>query len=330
LAYDGDGNRSRQAFEPDVSLERLTCFRFAVAGKRPGLTKDHLTSQVMTDFDTNSYSDAELFAEFDRMFPQGYAGSDVVKELAPDSWENSPLVAAFHPSVSQTYEEALRFHRNLGKLRRPDDQRPEPPEPTLAAIGRDFREHPIEVEQEVRELVGQCLWDVFSDSHEVVGADGRVLDLGSFRGSGGFLAEILNRQIGADHYDYMSFYMGTIWLAQRADLTPVYQLIFRRLRGRQLDWIYHFPRLHAIDLRPLKEALDRKRQPDWLNYSPSEALTKEAEQRERDQELAEFRESLDEGYREAVEEALNAPPPMTVKAYEAVYGCFPRGWPPTP
>lgn len=76
--------------------------------------------------------------------------------------------------------------------------------------------------------------------------------------------------------------------------------------------------------------MDQKNQPDWLNYCPSEALTKEAEQRERDQELADFRESLNEGYREAVEEALNAPPPTTVKAYETVYGRFPRGWPPTP
>ena len=36
-------------------------------------------------------------------------------------------------------------------------------------------------------------------------------------------------------------------------------MIFRRLRGRRLDWIYHFPRLYAIDFRPLKDALDQKR-----------------------------------------------------------------------
>ena len=82
-------------------------------------------------------------------------------------------------------------------LRRAEDERPVPPKPTLDEIAGDFRERPIEVEPEVRELVGQCLWDVFSDGHEVVSLeDGRVLDLGSFRGSGGFLAEYLNRQIG--------------------------------------------------------------------------------------------------------------------------------------
>jgi hypothetical protein len=285
---------------------------------------------MMTDFDTNSYSEAELEAEFDLLFPQGFAGPDVLRELAPTGWENSPLLAVFHPSLAQTYEETLRFHRNLCKLRGPNDPRPLPPEPTLDEIARGFRESPIEVEQEVRELVGQCLWDVFSDGHEVVGPGDRVLGLGSFRASGGFLAEVLNRQCGAEHYDYMNFYMGTIWLAQRADLTPVYRMIFRRLRGRRLDWIYHFPRLYAINFRPLKEVLDQEHEPDWMNYSPSEALAEEEEQKEHDRKLVELRESLDEGYREAIEAALDAPPPATVRAYEAVYDRFPRGWPPSP
>jgi hypothetical protein len=313
---------------------------------------------MMTNFDTDSYSDAELEAEFDGLFPQGFAGPDVLQELAPVGWENSPLVAVFHPSLAQTYEESLRFHRNLGRLRKSNDQHPPRPEPTFDEVASSFREHPIEAEQEVRELVGQCLWDVFSDSHEVVDRgrrtegggrraldrgrrtegggrragkhDRRVLDLGSFRGSGAFLAEILNRQTGDDQYDYMSFYMGTIWAAQRADLTPVYRMIFRRLEGRGLDWVYHFPRLGVVDFRPLKAALEQKQGPDWLSYSPSKALAKEQEEAEHDKSLAELRESLDAGYREAIEEALNGPPPTTVRAYEEVYGCFPEGWPPVP
>jgi hypothetical protein len=31
--------------------------------------------------------------------------------------------------------------------------------------------------------------------------------------------------------------METIWLSLRADLTPVYRMIFRRLHDRRLDWI---------------------------------------------------------------------------------------------
>ena len=284
----------------------------------------------MTNFDTDSFSEADLGAEFDRLFPQGFAGPDVLQELAPAGWENSPLLAVFHPSLAQSYEETLRLHRNVCALRRPNDRHPLPLEPTFDEVARDFRERPVETVREVRELVGQCLWDLFSDGHQVTATDGRVLDLGSFRASGGFLAEILNRQTGAEHYDYLDFYMGTIWVAQRADLTPVYQMIFRRFQGRRLDWIYHFPKLYAVDLRPLKEALDEKHDPNWLNYSPSEVLAKEAEAKEQDKNLAELRETLEEGYRESIEEALKGPPPTTVRAYKAIYGCFPRGWPPSP
>jgi hypothetical protein len=284
----------------------------------------------MTDFGTISYSDAEIHAEFDRLFPQGFAGPDVLQELAPTGWENSPLLDVFHPSLAQVYEETVRLYRNLCRIRAPNDQRPLPAEPTLDEVTRDFREHPVERQREVRELVGQCLWDVFSDGHEVIGPDDRMLDLGSFRASGAFLAETMNRQTDSDHYDYLNFYMGTAWIAHRADLTPVYRLIFRRLRSRQLDWVYHFPRLHAVDLRPLKEAINQEHAPEWLNYSPSEALAGEQEQKEQDKNLAELRESLDAGYREAIEEALKRPPPPTVRAYESVYGSFPRGWPPSP
>ena len=76
--------------------------------------------------------------------------------------------------------------------------------------------------------------------------------------AGGVLADVANRQTGTTQYDYMSFYLGTSWVSQRADLTPVYEMIFRRLRRRGLDWIYHFPRLYAVDFRPLKEALDQR------------------------------------------------------------------------
>jgi hypothetical protein len=281
------------------------------------------------DFNTDRYSDEELHAEFDRLFPHGFAGPDVFQELAPGGWARSPLVAVFRPSVDQLYEETLVMHRNLASLRRPDEPRPGLAEPTREEIAREYREHAVEPEAEVRELIGQCLWDVFSDGHEVVAAeDGRALDLGSFRYAGSVLADVANRQIGTTQYDYMSFYLGTSWVCQRADFTPIYELIFRRLRRRGLDWIYHFPRLYAVDFRALKETLDQEREPEWLNYSPSQALAREEEQTKHDRELAELRGSLDAGYREAVEEARSAPPPATVRAFQAVYGHLPRGWPP--
>jgi hypothetical protein len=283
----------------------------------------------MAESESDNYSEAEWAAEFDLFFPHGFAGPDVREELAPEGWQVSPLRAVFHPSPEQMYEEACRMHQNLLRLRRKDETRPPPSEPTVEEFAQNYVADPGEPEREMAELVGLCLWDLFSDNHDVVGPDGRVLHLGSFRYAGGFLAEYLNGRMGTTRYDYIDFYLGTVWVSQRADLTPVYRMIFRRLRGRGFDWVYSFPRIGIVDFRPLRKALDRQGKPDWEGYSPSEALAEEEEEREHNRRIAELQESLDEGYRESVAEALCRPPPTIVQAYREVYGDWPRGWPPT-
>ena len=323
--------------------------------------------------ETPRYDDAELAAEFERLFPQGWAGADVMGELAPDGWAASPLCAIGHPTAARVYEETVQMRRNLASLTlkpRPDAP-PPPPEPTLDEIAAEHVETPIEPQRELQELVGRCLWDIFCDNHDVLAEDGRRLDLGSMRAGGGFLAEVLNKQdgpkpaarpempeflmkmmtgeaqkdektaafmaemikemVGDGGYTYLDFYMGTSMMSGRADLVPVYAMIFRRLRARGLDWRYSFPRLYAVDVRPLKKQLDEQAkgdEPEWAGYDPSAALVEEQEESQKDEEIAELRSSLDEGYREAVEASRDRPPPATVRAYEAVYGSFPEGWPP--
>jgi len=105
----------------------------------------------------------------------------------------------------------------------------------------------VETAQEVRQLVAMCLWDVFSNEHGVVDRDGRLVDIGSWRGAAGFLAAQLNRQTGESQYGYADFYMGSFWGSQRADLTPVYEMIFRRLKEGLFDWRYGFPKLQLIE-----------------------------------------------------------------------------------
>lgn len=58
---------------------------------------------------------------------------------------------------------------------------------------REYQPEPVKSDEEVTELVGLCLWDVFSDNHDVIAADGRISDIGSFRGAGAFLDEHLAR-----------------------------------------------------------------------------------------------------------------------------------------
>jgi hypothetical protein len=192
---------------------------------------------------TERLADSELGSPFDSLFPNGFAGQDVMAEIAPEGWQRSPLVACFHPSVERIFEEEVRMRRHLEslpwmKVPRDGQTRTALPEHTLAEVQREYKRAPVNQAEQVTELVGMCLWDIFSDNHEVIMADGRCADIGSFRGASAFLDEYLTRgHEGWCEGDYMRFYMGSIFMSGRADLTPVYTMIFRRLlaAGRRLD-----------------------------------------------------------------------------------------------
>ena len=107
----------------------------------------------------------------------------------------------------------------------------------VADVRKDYAPSPVQQDDEVTELVGLCLWDIFSDNHEVIAADGRLADIGSFRGSGAFIDQHLTS--GNDWWregDYLRFCLGTMWIARRADLAPVYAMIFSRLKALGADW----------------------------------------------------------------------------------------------
>lgn len=317
------------------------------------------------------YTHDQSRALFAKLFPHGFAGDDIFAELAPDGWETSPLNAVFHPSPERIYEESVRMYENMREMfsaRREKEgaKREDPAPPNLEEIRAQYQSEPVDPQRECRELVGMCLWDIFSDNHEVIGPDGRVVDLGSFRASAGFLAELVNTQLGHDPglaearemerlkkmigvtsiesimqmaqadaeekaaaqiYDYMNFYMGTQMVSGRTDLASIYQMIFRRLQAAGCDWTYHFPRLNIVDLRPLREQMEQEKT-DFTDYDPSAAFAKEQEAATHNEEVSEMREKLDEAYRESVEEAQDEPPPKTVEIYRQVFGHFPEGWPP--
>lgn len=278
------------------------------------------------------FSDAELHAFFDRLFPNGFAGPDVLAELAPDGWERSPLLACFHPSVEQKYAERLQFHEGLQSLRNAwrsrrgttDADEAQSATPTLEDVRREHQPTPVNVDEEVTELVGLCLWDVFSDNHEVIAGDGRSVDIGSFRGAGALLDELLTRHEDGWHRDdYMRFYLGTIWISRRADLAPVYAMIFRRLKAVGADWVYHFPEIHLTDLTVLK-----RKDETAETYSVSEAAVAELEAQKRRADIERMGAKLRAANAEAREDAMDREPPATVRAYRHVYGRDPRGWPP--
>jgi hypothetical protein len=258
----------------------------------------------------------------------------VVAELAPDGWEQSELLLVTHPTVSIRFAEATRFHNNIEHFisrRRKDDEKPSPA-PTMEEIAASHKEEPVDAMIECAEIIGRCLWDIFSDNHDVIAPDGRIADIGSFRGAGGFIADWLNETLRdpaksrweCQHYDYMDFYMGTVWNGSRADLSPVYRLIFRRLKGLGFEWRYSFPRLGVVWMGSPTEETPA----DGVGYDPSAALEKEQKEAKRREEFEKMQENLRASYNESVSKARALPPPEIVKAYMNVYGRPPEGWPP--
>jgi len=118
--------------------------------------------------------------------------------------------------------------------------------------------------------------------------------------------------------------MGTIWIGQRADLTPVYAMIFSRLRAMGADWIYHFPEIGLVELPSKNDG----RTPSAPGYSVSQGAVTELNGQRRRAEVQKFRAELEESNARAREEAMDREPPAIVGAYRYVYGRDPRGWPP--
>ena len=101
-------------------------------------------------------------------------------------------------------------------------------------------------------------------------------------------------------------------------------MIFRRLKAVGADWVYHFPELGIVELAPADDDADKSDK----RYSVSQSAVAELEAQQRRAEVERFRAELREANARAREEAMDRPPPATVRAYRQVYGRDPRGWPP--
>lgn len=169
-------------------------------------------------------TEAQCWALFNRLFPDGLAGATLLRELAPEGWERSPLLRVYHPTLEQLYEESVRIHANIQSLLPTRGKPREDPPPSREEVRSSYREEPVCPGEECADLLGRCLWDIFSDGYEVFTHEGFLVDLGSFRASAAFIADFCNRVVGPEGTalgakDYMDFYMGTAVVGHRADLT---------------------------------------------------------------------------------------------------------------
>jgi hypothetical protein len=281
--------------------------------------------------DNERLTDAELRAFMDALFPHGLAGADVLGEIAPEGWEQSPLLACFHPSLEQVFQERVRVHRNIESLRarwwrdvasRRDEA--SSPEPTFEDVRGEYRPELVRPDDELHELMGLCLWDVFSDGHVVIAADSRAVDIGSFRAAAVFLEEYVRGDTRpACRRDFPRFCFGTNLIGNRADLTGVHMMIFHRLGSLGADWVYRLRAYGPADFgswRRTRESAGR--------HPRTQVVPDHLRQREREKMVEWFRAEFGADTARAVKELVNRPPPATVRAYREVYRRDPCGWPP--
>ena len=286
----------------------------------------------MDDSQVLKLTDTEIIAFFDELFPCGFAGADVLGEITPEGWQSSPLFFCFHPSPEQVFKEQLQMYRRIEEIHRDLKRKPEQiqsmlgPEPTLEDILTRWKEHSTNVNDEATELVGLCLWDIFSQNNKVTTKDDRWAYIGSFRGAASFLDDYLKRDfksITCREGDHMRFYMGTIWINDRADLGVVYNMIFKRLKLLGADWEYIFPEMNLIDLSSFKKVPESS-----IDYSPSASWMAQQEYEENQAELEKMRVEFSEINAQSRREAMDRLIPSVVRGYQYVYGRNPIGWPP--
>lgn len=260
-----------------------------------------------------------------RLFPGGLGDAQLLAELCPDGWENSPLRRAFHPGPERLYEEHCASMKNLERFSRS----PEPPEPlptyeefvATERKGPSFLRNSLE---EWTELLGDCLWDVISNNHDLILASGERVNFGSFRMVSALLDLFIEGEAMNDSWDCgdcMRFYMGTSFFSVRTDLTPVYRLIFQRLRALGCRWCYSFPQIYSIRFEKPEEAGD---------YDASKGFAAEQERQKQEQEDLKLQKRLDADLAESKRQAWDKAPPEIVQAYQEVFGEDPPGWPPDP
>lgn len=201
---------------------------------------------------TNVLTAAEYWRLFHRMFPNGLRDPAIVAVLAPEGWEHSPLVHTAHPTPAQLREEYHRTRSRIQELRRACGL-PVIVEDNSDPTGETSKpENHMEAVTECAELLGLCLWHLFSDNHEVRTIEGNPVDLGTGRSAAAFLTDFLEhphqRPSSLDVFDYIRFYIKCNLVKGRADLTSVYALIFLRMRRCGLAWRYVHPTLALANL----------------------------------------------------------------------------------
>jgi hypothetical protein len=250
------------------------------------------------------------------------AAPSLLASIAPAGWAKSAYVHLLHPTPEQQFEEHKRISENLKKLSKKHGD--EKKDKQLS----DYKEDDLSDIRESEEFIyvlGLSVWDIFSNNHEAFDSSG-VYDLGSFRGSAGFIGDFIDQKFydNSGKYSYIDFYMGTFVMGERVDLLPIYEFVFRMLKEQKCDWKYHFPRLYLFNFDNENNNQDKEKPED---YNPGTAVLDDIQKKERKEELKKFEVELESSFHGEYEEAKYKPLIPVVQAYKNVFGKLPDGHP---
>lgn len=250
---------------------------------------------------------------------------ELFQAVAPNGFSNSPFVFIYHPTPEQEYNEYQQARLHFKRLRRilkkaADTEQTK----SFEEFIKEIEHTAVDEQHEMISIFGDCIWNIFSNNHTVFNEHLESYDLDSWRGSGHFIADVINKlQLTPNKtFDYMDFYMGNVFTSERADLTSVYEFIFKKLKAKNLDWEYSFPRMGLVSFNKEDDDAD-----DIENYNPSEALKKQMEKQQKQDEANKLQQEFDKIYEEEYEKAHFAKPSEEVMAYNHVYGNWPKGHP---
>jgi len=108
------------------------------------------------------------------------------------------------------------------------------------------------------DIIGNALYNIFSKNNEVLAADGSVYDIGSWRGSAGFIADYLNEYYPCPDmkFDYTHFYWGTPQDENNKSVMYLaYKYIFTKLKEKDCNWRYFNLRAEGLE-DPVSEDSD--------------------------------------------------------------------------
>lgn len=203
--------------------------------------------------------------------------------LAPEGWADSPLSDYAISAPDEKEVQARDVMDEMSELLQDagEDTIDENVQTLMFEHMHQRNPSPDVGNTEACDVMGLSLWDIFSDNHDVVDPDGVAYHLGSFRGSAGTIAEMLNETYDLGRrYPYIDFYMGTFLMEDDEPFRPVYEWIFRRLYERDCNWHYTFPRLYLFSFDRPEDESD-----DPAAYDPATSVKCDLDRQKKEEEI---------------------------------------------